>query len=101
MTPFALLLRASKSHQVPAFFQPEYVTIRRFLGFARDHHLRIDEIIYRLIQELNGVVSAEHGIGFMKKQFLPYSKTGSETALMKAFTQTIDPDGILTPGRIF
>ena len=101
MTPFALLLRASKSHQVPAFYQPEDVTIRRFLGFARDHHLRIDEIIYRLIQELNGVVSAEHGIGFMTKQFLPYSKTGSETALMKAFTQTIDPDGILTPGRIF
>tara|TARA_B100000470_G_scaffold77186_1_gene59367 strand:+ start:1112 stop:1417 length:306 start_codon:yes stop_codon:yes gene_type:complete len=101
LTPFALLLRASKSHQVPAFFQPEYVTIRRFLGFARDHHLRIDEIIYSLIQELNGVVSAEHSIGFMKKQFLPYNKTGSEITLMKAFTQTIDPDGILTPGRIF
>ena len=46
-------------------------------------------------------MSAEHGIGFMKKQFLPYNKTGSEIALMKAFTQTIDPDGILTPGRIF
>ena len=46
-------------------------------------------------------MSAEHGIGLMKKQFLPYSKTGSQIVLMKAFTQTIDPDGILTLGRIF
>lgn len=101
MTTFALLLRASKGHQVPAFFQPEYVTIRCFLGFARDHHLRIDEFIYSLIQELNDAVSAEHGIGLMKKQFLPYSKTGSEITLMKALKQTMGPDGILSPGRIF
>ena len=85
MTTFALLLRASKGHQVPAFFQLEYVTIRCFLGVARDHHLRVDEIIYSLIQELNGAVSVVYGIGLMKKQFLPYSKTGSEIALMKVF----------------
>ena len=68
---------------------------------TRDQHLRIDEIIYSLIQELNGAVSAEHGIGLMKKQFLPYSKSSSEIALMKALKQTMDPDGILSPGRIF
>ncbi len=64
-------------------------------------HLEIDEIIYQLIRELEGSVSAEHGIGMMKKQFLPYSKSEAEIALMKALKQAMDPDGILNPGRIF
>lgn len=68
---------------------------------TRDHHLQIDEIVYGLIQELHGAVSAEHGIGLMKKQFLPYSKSESEIALMKALKQTMDPQGILNPGRVF
>lgn len=66
-----------------------------------DHHLHIDEIIYGLIRELGGAVSAEHGIGLMKKQFLPYSRSASEIALMKALKQTMDPQGILNPGRVF
>ena len=64
-------------------------------------HLQIDEIIYGLIQELHGAVSAEHGIGLMKKQFLPYSKSEPEIALMKALKHTMDPQGILNPGRVF
>ena len=68
---------------------------------TRSLHLPIDEIIYGLIQELRGAVSAEHGIGLMKKQFLPYSKSEPEIALMKALKQTLDPQGILNPGRVF
>ncbi len=68
---------------------------------TREHHLQIDEIVYGLIKELGGAVSAEHGIGIMKKQFLPYSKSESEIALMKALKQTMDPAGILNPGRVF
>ena len=68
---------------------------------TRDLHLQIDEIIYGLIQELGGAVSAEHGIGLMKKQFLSYSKSEAEITLMKALKRTLDPEGILNPGRIF
>ncbi len=68
---------------------------------TKDLHLEIDEVIYRLIQELNGSVSAEHGIGMMKKPFLPYSKSEAEIGLMKALKHTLDPKGILNPGRIF
>lgn len=68
---------------------------------TRNLHQPIDEIIYGLIQELHGAVSAEHGIGLMKKPFLPYSKSESEISLMKVLKQALDPKGILSPGRIF
>lgn len=64
-------------------------------------HLEIDQVIYQLIQELQGSVSAEHGIGTMKKPFLAYSKSDAEISLMRALKQTMDPKGILNPGRIF
>jgi FAD/FMN-containing dehydrogenase len=68
---------------------------------TRELHHEIDETIYSLIQTLNGSISAEHGIGIMKKEFLAYSKSDSEIALMKALKKTMDPEGILNPGRIF
>ncbi len=64
-------------------------------------HQEIDETIYGLIQELGGSISAEHGIGIMKKQFLAYSKTEPELALMKTLKATLDPNNILNPGRVF
>ncbi len=64
-------------------------------------HLRIDEIIYGLVQELHGSVSAEHGIGMMKKAFLAHSRSAAEIALMQQLKNSMDPKGILSPGRIF
>ena len=64
-------------------------------------HRQIDDIVYRLIRELNGSVSAEHGIGTMKKDYLPYSRSEEEIALMKTLKSAMDPQNILSPGRIF
>ncbi len=68
---------------------------------TKNLHREIDEVIYSLIRDVNGSISAEHGIGIMKKEFLPYSKSESEINLMKALKQAMDPEGILSPGRIF
>ena len=68
---------------------------------TRKLHREIDEVIYSLIRDLKGSISAEHGIGIMKKEFLAYSKSESEIALMKALKHAMDPEGILNPGRIF
>jgi len=68
---------------------------------TRELHLQIDEVIYALIRELKGSVSAEHGIGIMKKPFLRYCKSEEEITLMKTMKQAMDPNGILSPGRIF
>lgn len=64
-------------------------------------HQQIDEVIYGLIRELKGAISAEHGIGIMKKPFLSYSKSEAEINLMKGLKAAMDPKKILNPGRIF
>lgn len=68
---------------------------------TRNLHRAIDDVIYDLIRELKGAVSAEHGIGLMKKPYLSHSKNEEEIALMKSIKNTLDPLGILNPGRIF
>lgn len=68
---------------------------------TRALHRPIDETIYQLIQELNGSISAEHGIGIMKKPFLGCSRSEAEIALMRTLKKSLDPRGILSPGRIF
>ena len=60
----------------------------------------VDEVIYTLVRELKGTISAEHGIGLMKRPFLAYCKSDNEIALMKTLKQALDPKGILSPGRI-
>ncbi len=56
------------------------------------------ERIYGAVRERRGSVSAEHGIGVMKRAYLPYSRTGGEIALMRTLKKTLDPKGILNPG---
>jgi len=68
---------------------------------TRRHLQAIDEAVYGLIRELHGSVSAEHGIGLMKKPYLPFSRGENEIALMRQLKQAMDPQGILNPGRVF
>jgi FAD/FMN-containing dehydrogenase len=59
-----------------------------------------NDIVYGPLKELGGSISAEHGIGLSKKAYLPYSRTPEEIALMKTLKRTLDPAGILNPGKI-
>jgi FAD/FMN-containing dehydrogenase len=61
----------------------------------------VDKAIYDIVRELKGSVSAEHGIGRMKKDWLPYSRSPAEIAVMRSIKSALDPKGILNPGRIF
>ena len=60
-----------------------------------------DAILFELIREHKGSVSAEHGIGLLKKAALPYSRTPPELALLKRMKVAFDPNGVLNPGKIF
>ena len=54
-----------------------------------------------LVAEFGGSISAEHGIGLLKKAVLPYSRSTAEIDLMRALKQLFDPNRILNPGKIF
>ena len=60
----------------------------------------IENTLYGLVREWQGCISAEHGIGTRKKQFLAYSRTPEEIRLMQTIKQALDPKGILNPGKV-
>lgn len=62
---------------------------------------RIEQIVYRRTQSVGGSISAEHGIGMLKKHWLGHSRSETEIALMRTLKHTLDPKGILNPGRVF
>jgi FAD/FMN-containing dehydrogenase len=67
-------------------------------GIARE---AVEEIVYRPLGALGGSVSAEHGIGLEKKPYLAWCRSDAEIGVMKALKITLDPKGILNPGKIF
>ena len=62
---------------------------------------KIEASVYEPLKLIGGSVSAEHGIGFEKKQYLNLSRTETEIELMKGLKQSLDPRNILNPGLIF
>jgi FAD/FMN-containing dehydrogenase len=60
-----------------------------------------DRDMFTLVAKHQGSVSAEHGIGLLKKHALSYSRTETEISLMRAVKKALDPKGILNPGKIF
>ena len=74
------------------------------LGMDRAQFLkegrRITEAIYGLVLELGGSISAEHGIGRVKRDELVAVKSPVEIAMMRAIKAALDPKGILNPGKM-
>jgi FAD/FMN-containing dehydrogenase len=60
----------------------------------------IQRLVYDLVARLGGSISAEHGIGRIKRPYLTLSRTEPELALMVMLKRTLDPAGILNPGRV-
>jgi len=60
----------------------------------------IYDIVYGIIGKYEGSITAEHGIGMLKKEWLHLSRTEEEIKLMKTLKKTLDPKNILNPGRV-
>ncbi|MEZ5472003.1 MAG: FAD-binding oxidoreductase [Marinicella sp.] len=60
----------------------------------------VNQHVYGLIQEFEGSISAEHGVGLIKKPFLPFSKSNQEIKLMQAVKQVFDPNGVMNRGKV-
>jgi FAD/FMN-containing dehydrogenase len=68
--------------------------------FLRHTH-SADQTLFELVRRHSGSISAEHGIGLLKKDFLHYSRSPAELAVLRTLKQALDPNGILNPGKIF
>ncbi|MDO8301449.1 FAD-binding oxidoreductase [Lacisediminimonas sp.] len=60
-----------------------------------------EQALYRHLKPLETCVTAEHGVGRKKKSYLASSRSAPDIAAMKAIKHSLDPLGILNPGRIF
>ena len=61
---------------------------------------RMNGIVHRITHELRGSISAEHGIGRLKREVLPGFKSPVALDLMRALKATLDPKGIMNPGKV-
>lgn len=77
--------------------KPESLTIDDF--FERCH--RINPELFSLIEQRGGSISAEHGVGLLKRDFLPFSRSDAEIGLMRELKEVFDPSGIMNPGKLF
>jgi FAD/FMN-containing dehydrogenase len=60
----------------------------------------IEAVVYGIVRDHHGSVSAEHGIGTHKLPWLPFSRTEAELSLLRTLKAAMDPKGILNPGKV-
>ncbi|MBO6857189.1 FAD-binding oxidoreductase [Roseibium sp.] len=74
------------------------------VGADKEHYLakwdEMNTIVHGIVGEFGGSISAEHGIGRLKRDLLKDVKQGIELDLMKRIKDAFDPKGLLNPGRV-
>ncbi|KAK4880290.1 hypothetical protein RN001_008436 [Aquatica leii] len=70
------------------------------IDFSNEFKDYIDSFVYKRVKELNGSISAEHGVGFLKAPYLNLVKHKSSVSLMRSLKNLMDPNGILNPYKV-
>ncbi|WP_374248862.1 FAD-binding oxidoreductase [Thermomonas sp.] len=65
------------------------------------HCERVTKLLAQVLQAHGGSISAEHGIGLVKKPYLGCTRSGAEIAAMRGIKAALDPNGIMNPGKVF
>ena len=61
---------------------------------------KVSNWVFEIVEKFGGSVSAEHGVGLLKKPYLNYSRSPSEIEYMKAIKRVFDPNNIINPGKL-
>jgi FAD/FMN-containing dehydrogenase len=76
--------------------KPEPDEASRFFGESPE----VNHVVYEVVNALGGSISAEHGLGALKVEEIKRYKDPLELDLMRAIKRTLDPDGIMNPGKV-
>ncbi|CAL8110447.1 unnamed protein product [Orchesella dallaii] len=68
--------------------------------FDKSLHNKIEPFVYEWVAKHNGSISAEHGVGFKKRDYLHYSKPNEAIGIMREIKNLLDPKGILNPYKV-
>ncbi|HEU0189060.1 MAG TPA: FAD-binding oxidoreductase [Gallionella sp.] len=60
----------------------------------------VNKLVYQVVRELGGSISAEHGLGQLKRETIREYKDPLELELMRNIKQTLDPTGLMNPGKV-
>ncbi|RQQ63665.1 FAD-binding oxidoreductase [Burkholderia stagnalis] len=60
----------------------------------------LDEVVYAVVRAMGGSISAEHGIGVLKRPYLGHTRSDAEIAVMRRLKDALDPRHILNPGKV-
>ncbi|WP_304439177.1 FAD-linked oxidase C-terminal domain-containing protein, partial [Oleiphilus sp. HI0117] len=63
--------------------------------------IQVNKWVFDIVAKYNGSISAEHGVGMVKKDYLGYSRSPVEIEMMKGVKRVFDPKGLMNPGKIF
>jgi FAD/FMN-containing dehydrogenase len=73
-------------------------------GMERAEYLRLwhdmNRAVHTLVVQMDGSISAEHGIGQLKREELKIFKSPVELQMMRSIKRALDPKGILNPGKV-
>jgi len=70
------------------------------VGEFYDQCNKISPRIFELIRDADGSISAEHGVGTLKRDYLPYSRAPEQIEIMRGLKLLLDPDGVMNPGKL-
>ena len=57
--------------------------------------------VFEIVRKHGGSISAEHGVGLLKKPYLHYSRSPAEIDYLKGMKAVFDPKNIMNPGKLF
>jgi len=81
-----------------------HINVMKPDSLAREEFFRLtgaaDHAVFDLVRRYRGSISAEHGVGLIKKDYLGYTRSPAEIALMRQLKAVLDPDNLLNPGKI-
>ena len=67
---------------------------------SADQSRASNKIVYALLDEMHGSISAEHGLGQLKREEITHHKSAVELDVMRAIKHALDPQNIMNPGKV-